>query len=121
MTGRQRIFTSIAFVAAWGALYAVLSFTDSTYQLFDSSITLFGILITVLTYFACIEYTVLMIPSGLLSIGLYAAMLRESPEQVPYLIYSIYSFLCVCVSVRQARRIYRTQAEEKKKVSIQKG
>lgn len=121
MTARQRILTAIAFFTSWIALYAVLSFTDSTYQLFDSSITLFGILITVLTYFACIEYTVLMIPSGLLSIGLYAAMLRESPEQVPYLIYSIYSFVCVCVSVRQAQRIYRAQTEEKKNISAQKG
>ena len=59
--------------------------------------------------FAYIEYTTLMIPSSLINILLYISMLRENPEQITYLIYSVYCFICQCIAYKNARKAYRQQ------------
>ncbi|MBO5218949.1 MAG: nicotinamide mononucleotide transporter, partial [Clostridia bacterium] len=71
MSLRGRLLTALGFAACWAAMWAIMSALGSSYRVFDNTVTLLGILITVLTMFAYIEYTVLMIPSGLCSLGLY--------------------------------------------------
>ena len=109
MTGKQRVITASAFVGAWALMYGVMSYAGSAYMLFDNTVTLFGILITVLTMLAYIEYTWLMIPNCLCSVGMYIAMLGDAPEQVPYLVFSVYSLICNSLAVWQASRLFAEQ------------
>lgn len=56
-----------------------------------------------------IEYTVLMLAGQICSIGLYIAMLGTNPEQLTYLIYSVYAFICTTAAFVRTREIYRIQ------------
>ena len=109
MTTKQRIWTTVACVATWLVTYAILKAIGSSYQLLDNTISLFGILISILTMFAFIEYTYLIIISSLISIFLHAYMMIEKPEQLTYLIFSIYSFICIVKGFFQARALYKEQ------------
>lgn len=95
-------------------LYAAVYFAYglygmAAYVLLDSTVTLFGICISFLQMFAFLEYTYPMIPSGLVTLALSIRMLPEHPEQIAYLIYSIYSLICVTVQLVNARKLYRLQ------------
>lgn len=120
MTWKQRGLLTAACVSVWVVLYLILSAFGSSYRLLDNTTTLFGIVITVLTMLSFVEYTVLMIPSSLISIALYAVMIKDSPEQITYLIYSLYSFSCQCVAFVNARKLYREQ-QTLKAANEQKG
>jgi len=109
MTGRQRGLTVLLFIAAWMGLLILLRLIGSSFAILDNTISLLGILISFLTMFAYIEYTTLMIPSGLINILLYISMLRENPEQSTYLIFSVYSFICQCIAYKNARHAFRQQ------------
>ena len=63
MTWMQRIWTLAGFAAAVLGLWLVLSLTDANYVMLDSITTLLGILISILTMFAFIEYSPLMLVS----------------------------------------------------------
>lgn len=95
-------------------LYAAVYFAYglygmAAYVLLDNTVTLFGICISFLQMFAFLEYTYRMIPSGLVTLALSIRMLPEHPEQIAYLIYSIYSLICVTVQLVNARKLYRLQ------------
>jgi uncharacterized membrane protein YobD (UPF0266 family) len=62
--------------------------------------------------FAFVEYTFLMVINGIIGIALYIQMLGESPEMTTYLIFSIYSFICIVLAFFQARKIYKNQQSE---------
>ena len=109
LSAKQRIGVAALFVLAWGAVYAVLRILGSDFAFLDNTVSLLGILTTFLMMFACIEYTVLMIPSSFVSIVLYSLMIAENPEQVTYLIYAVYCFICQCIAFRSARLVYREQ------------
>lgn len=114
MTWKQRGLLTVGMILVWAAMSAILTAVGSGYVIFDSTITLMGILVSVLTMFAFIEYTVLMIPSSLLNIGLYIAMMKENPEQITYLIFTLYSFTCICTAFFRARKLYREQRAAEK-------
>lgn len=109
MNAKGRLLTAGLFVLCWVIMYAVMSYLGSSYMLFDNTVTLFGILITVLTMLAYIEYTWLMIPNCVCSLCLYIAMIGESPEQITYLIYAVYSLICNVMAFGRARRLYAIQ------------
>lgn len=50
----------------------------------------------------------------LLQIVLYTVMFGEHPEQSTYLIYTVYSLICIVKSVFGVRRLYREQQNAKK-------
>lgn len=112
LSWKQRGWVAAAFAAAWCVLFVVLRMLGSSYQLLDNTVTLFGVLISILTIYACIEYTWLMIPSGLFNIVLYITMIPANPEQVTYLVFSIYSMICVTMALVYARKLYKKQQQE---------
>lgn len=89
-----------------------LSAAGSSYRLLDNSSTLLGLAISVLTMFSFREYSWLMLPNGLLTIGLYTAMMLDDPAQVTYLIYAVQSFICIVKQFFCVRQLYRKQKEE---------
>lgn len=109
MSTKGRIWTLIGFLVSFGVLALVLHRLGSSYQLLDNLTSLLGILISILTMFAYIEYTWLMLPSGVISICLHIATMVEYPAQITYLLYSLYSLFCVTKQFFRVRGLYAEQ------------
>lgn len=112
MSVKQRIIVAVGFLASLAVLWIVLPMLGSDYVFLDSVSTLLGILIYFLTMFAFIEYPFFMIINGILTIVLYITMLKDSPETMTHLIFSVYSFVCICFAFFEARKLYRIQQKE---------
>ena len=107
--GAVRISSEGCFAVAFICLFTVLKAAGSSYQLLDNLSSLMGIMISVLTMFAFVEYTWLMLPSGVLSIILNSVTMIEHPAQITYVVFSVYSFICVSRQFFTVRRLYAEQ------------
>ena len=108
-----RLLVLLVFIASSVALGFVLKAVGSSHQLLDNLSSLMGILITILTMFAFVEYTWLMLPSGILNIALNIATMQTNPEQITYVVFSVYSMICVTIQFFCVRRLY---GEQRRKV-----
>ena len=77
-----------------------------TYCFVDSLVTPF------LTMFAFIEYTYFSVIGCALTIVMNTLMLKESPDRLSYVIYSVYSTICCIVAVINVHKIYKRQTLE---------
>lgn len=109
MTVKARLLTAVICAAGWALLYGIMSAAGASYLLLDNTLTLFGVLVTILTMLAYIEYTYLSIVSGLVNITLYTVMSFDTPEQIPYLVFALYSFVCISMALFRARKLYAEQ------------
>ena len=109
MSGRQRALAAIICILVWLAMFFTLRCMNSNYQIVDSSFTLLGLLIYVLTLFAFVEYTWLMIPNCLSNIILNIIVMADKPDRITFLVFSFYSLYCNVLGFVQARRIYAEQ------------
>ncbi len=99
---------SIMVVAMW----KVLPLFGAEYAFLDSATNILGVFVLFLTMFAYIEYTTCMLINGVISIVLYITMLENTPETVPFLIFSVYSFICIVFAYFEAKRLYKKQNNE---------
>lgn len=114
LSTKQRLLILAGFVAALIAMWIILPLIGSQYVFLDSLTNMLGILIYFLTMFAYVEYTFLMIVNGIIGIALYVTMLPETPEMTTYLIFSVYSFICIVFAFFKARKLYDSQQAEVK-------
>ena len=114
MTQKQRIILLLAFAASFCIIFAILSVLDSSYQFVDSLSSLTGAVVSILTMFAFVEYTWLMIPNCILGIILNVMTMIDHPEQITYLIYSVFSLVCVTRGFISVRNLYKEQKEREK-------
>ena len=114
MTPLCRLLVLLGFIVSSVALGFVLKAAGSSHQLLDNLSSLMGILITFLTMFALVEYTWLMLPSGILGIALNIATMQTNPEQITYVVFSVYSMICVTIQFFCVRKLY---AEQQKKAN----
>lgn len=112
LSNKQRFFVAGAFLLCFIILFFALKASGSSYQFLDNLSSLMGILIELLKMLAFIEYSWLMLPSGMLSIILNLATMRDNPEQITYVIYSIYSLICIFRQFFRVRKLYRIQQTE---------
>lgn len=115
LTAKQRILLILGCAAALVAMWVGLPLIGSQYVFLDSLTNIIGIVIYFLTMFAFVEYTFLMIINGVIGIALYVQMLDATPEMMPFLIFSVYSFICITLAFFQARKLYKTQQTEAEK------
>lgn len=111
---KWRIVMLVSFAVLLLAMWILLPLIGSQYVFLDSATTLLGILIYFLTMFAFVEYTSFMIINGIINIFLYIQMLPDSPETMTYLIFSVYSFICICFAFFEARKLYKIQQNSDK-------
>ena len=110
MNSRTRAINIILFIAIWAVYYIIIKKLGSASSVIDSVASLIGMYVAVLQMLKFSEYTVLMIPSGLFNILLYLSLIYKGDmEQLPFLIYSLFSFCCIVRSVFMARKIYKEQ------------
>lgn len=115
LSGKQRILIAAGFAVVLVAMWIILPLIGSQYVFLDSVTNLIGILIYFLTMFAYVEYTFLMIVNGVIGTALYITMLGDTPEITTYLIFSVYSFICIVFAFFKARKLYDSQQTEVKK------
>lgn len=75
----------------------------------DSATNILGVFILFMTMFAFVEYTFCMIINGIIGIVLYIPMLKDTPDILPFLIFSVYSFICIVFAFFEAKRLYKKQ------------
>lgn len=115
MTKTALILNVVLITVLGVAYYALIKALGSASSLIDSMASLIGMYITILQVLKYSEYTLLMIPSSLLTIALYVSLIAQGTiEQVPFLIYSLYSLCCVIRSVFSARKLLKEQKVEAK-------
>lgn len=61
----------------------------------DTAVSVLGFAVTILTVFAFVEYTHISTLQNALCIVLYFLMVASAPAQTCYLIYAVYSLICV--------------------------
>ena len=109
LPNKYRLLILIGFAVSLAGMWFVLPLLGSEYVFLDSVTTLLGIVIYFMTMFAYFEYTFLMIINGIITIVLYITMLPDTPETATYLIFSVYSFICITLSFFQAKKLYNSQ------------
>ena len=113
MTWKTRIWVALAFAAAWAIVFGASTLVGSDFAILDTTSSMLGILTTFLTMFAFIEYTVLQLIGGSISIALYINMLcAGNIDRTPFLIYSAYSLICITLAVIRAAKLYKEQRAE---------
>ncbi len=106
---KARIIIVAGTVASWVTIYYFLSRTNSSHRELDTAATVLGIISTILMMLSYYEYTAVMLFGGICSISLYIAMLKDNPEQITYLCYSVYSQICVIMAFIKVHSIYDRQ------------
>lgn len=112
LSNRMRAVLALALTAGFAILCAVLNMVGSSYTVLDSLSFFLGSTISVLTLFAYVEYSWLMLPSGIISIMLNLQTLQASPGQLSYVIFSIYSMICVTMGFFSVRNLWKQQNQE---------
>ena len=109
MSGTVRWISFAALAACYAVTLVVLKTAGSVYGLLDGAVTVIGVATSVLTLLSYIEYTWLMLVSGVLTIFLNIELTLNAPEQATFLVFSIYSFICVIRQFISVRRFYSEQ------------
>ena len=109
LTARQRMATTAGFTFVWLAVMLILSRAGSDHRVLDTTISLVGILASLLAMLSYIEYVTLTALGQVFSLILYISMLKTNPEQLTYLVYSLYSLICIIQAFIRTRGIYAEQ------------
>ena len=108
---KKRILVLLLFLISFGATYLVLCSLGSSYRILDLTVSLISVFTSVLTLMSFIEYSYTMLASGLFSIILDATMIKDYPGQITYLIFSVYSMICIIRQFVSVRKIYSEQTK----------
>ena len=111
LSWKQRIILSVCYAAALFIMCKVLPLFGAKNVFLDSATNILGVFILFMTMFAFVEYTFCMIVNGIIGIILYIPMLSETPDILPFLIFSVYSFICIVFAYFEAQRLYKKQNE----------
>lgn len=106
---KQRILAAIGFLCISVLVYLMLSTADSGYRTLDTLTSLLGILISVLMLLSYMEYTWLQLPSSILSIVTHVVVTLDHPEQITYVLYSVYTLICMVLQCFTVQRLYTEQ------------
>lgn len=109
LSGVWRVSLGVAFISLWAGIVLVLRALGSSYSFVDSTATLLELSVSALTMLAFIEHAPLRVVSGVLNVGLAVVIFLDSPDYAPYLIYNVYSLICVTVGTFSVMRLYKEQ------------
>jgi hypothetical protein len=103
------LFVLLLFLMSFCAAYLVLRALGSSYRILDLTVSLISVFTSVLTLMSFIEYSYTMLATGVFSIILDATMIKDYPGQITYLIFSVYSMICIIRQFVSVRKIYFEQ------------
>ena len=106
---KKWILILVMFSVTWICLFVIFTKMGSKYIPMDITVTIAGILTTLLTMMSFYDYIYFQLLGGLASIILYIQMLPETPGQTTYLVLSLYSFMCMVRAAITVRKLYKEQ------------
>ena len=109
LKGWQWAVVIAASVTAYAILMLILDATDAAYPYIDNAMTVLGTLNPVLALLSFMEYSFIAPLIGVCSIFLDITMMRDHPAQITYLIYSLYSMICIIRQFFSVRALWREQ------------
>ena len=109
LSAKFRIILSVIFVVSFSTIYIILSVLNSEYRLLDLSVSLISVFTSVLALFSFMEYSWTMLGTGVFSIVLDISMMRNYPGQITYLVFSIYSMICIILQMISVHKLYKEQ------------
>lgn len=112
MSLKWRMLLGVGLVAIYIPLLIVNMNAGAAFAPIDTAVSILGIVVTVLTMLAFTEYTYLSILNTVLGLTLYILMIRDNPEQLCYLIYTLYSLICIIRAAFNVHRIHKKQRLE---------
>ena len=110
----KRVALAVGAILAWVIACRVFGKTGASYKELDTAVTVIGIIATVMTMLSYYEYGVLNLLSNALSVLLYFFMLPDAPEQLTYMIFSVYGTICSAAAAMRLHALYQEQQNEKK-------
>jgi hypothetical protein len=93
-------------------LFLILRLTGSSYAILDNTSTILGILVTLLTSLAYIEYAYVGIVHILVALALKVQLTANDISNIPFLIYTLYNSICYVQIFINVRRLYAEQNAE---------
>ena len=113
MSAKGRILSLLLFLVAWGVTLGVLMLSGSDFAILDTSVSLLGILVSVLVMLAYIEYAPLWLLSSILSLALNIQVTMSDITFLPYTISAVYNLLCTIYAFYNVTKLYRIQNSQK--------
>ncbi|MBQ9735985.1 MAG: nicotinamide riboside transporter PnuC [Clostridia bacterium] len=114
LTGKQyAVVLVVSAVCCVGGVLALRAL-GSENSVLDTLVTVISTISAIFSLLSYIEYVSFSLCSAVLTVVLHAMIIRSAPAQLPYLIYSIYSVVCVALAFLKTRSLYREQQREKK-------
>lgn len=97
-SARGRVLLFAGMIALWTVLYVIFSAFGSQYLIWDNTISVLGIVGTILGTLRYSEMALLGIPGRICEVWQYSAMVQNDISRLPFLIYAIYCLICVIVT-----------------------
>jgi nicotinamide riboside transporter PnuC len=114
MSNKMRVTSTVGVLALWAVTALILYKLKYEYAIFDSILFLLGIIVSVLTMLAYIEYTYLWIVQAVVGLFLNVQMIINDYSQATYFVYGIYALYCVICAFINVRKFYKEQQKELK-------
>lgn len=108
----QRGLVALIFAICMAITCLVLTLIGSSYIILDAAMMLIGVFTMVLTLFSFVEYSWFMLCTGVVSIVLDAVMMADNPARITFLVYSVYSMICLTLQFITVQRLYKEQQKE---------
>ena len=109
MTWRTRGVVGLIFAVCMGITCLILTAVGGGYIILDALMMLIGVFTMVLTYLSFVEYSWFMMCTGVVSIILDAVMMADNPARITFLVFSVYSMICVTMQFITVQRLYKEQ------------
>jgi nicotinamide riboside transporter PnuC len=109
MSNKMRVIFTVVVLGMWAAAAAILYGLSYEYAILDSILFLLGLIVSVLTMLAYIEYTYLWILQAVIGLLLNVQMVSNDFSQLTYLIYGIYALYCVVLAYKNVHKFYKEQ------------
>lgn len=78
-------------------------------MILDNTVSVVGIAATALMLLRFVEYAPLQITGLICSLTIYFIKLPTEPEQITFIIYSVYAMICASMAIRNMRKRYLAQ------------
>lgn len=106
---KMRGLVALIFAICMAVTCLVLTLMNSSYVILDAAMMLIGIFTMVLTLLSFVEYSWFMLCTGVVSIILDAVMMADNPARITFLVFSVYSMICVTLQFITVQRLYKEQ------------
>ena len=111
MSIKLRIAAAGIFALVWAGVFAATYYAKSEFAFLDTTATLLGITVSLLTALAYIEYSYLWLVSCGISLLLSLQITLKDRANIMFLVSSVYNFYSVICAFINVRKLYSQQSE----------